>query len=428
MKGGNGMTTIKATRLGLAGCLLWAAAPWADPVPTGPMADYHVHCNWGQISSEAACAALADRLGGVERPSREERLALVWSRNRLRGASSISRAEACSATEAIVAEHPDYADALFRLSRCAHMGLRQTGADDAVALLRRAAESEPDNYLVLRHLLRIAGQGGNAAGIDPGTLVTYRESLYAAAKARLDWRRAVLPEEAEPTRVWSELFDAAFLIYDVAWREGDLDAAEALQVRVRRDVGLDDLENGAETPDILALACLYPPEIGLEEVCITTIERLAGQASTDGLPLPPAVLERVERVNGRLRREACAASTGQSQRGLLILSPGVCEGPEATETAAVARLRAVLEHHGGAWSSEHHRVHAQGFLGDGARRDGLRAALRAGPENARARCDLARALSREDSEAAADVLGEGGDPSCLEPGLAWGDRPPPLQH
>ena len=203
------MTTIKATRLGLAGCLLWAAAPWADPVPTGPMADYHVHCNWGQISSEAACAALADRLGGVERPSREERLALVWSRNRLRGASSISRAEACSATEAIVAEHPDYADALFRLSRCAHMGLRQTGADDAVALLRRAAESEPDNYLVLRHLLRIAGQGGNAAGIDPGTLVTYRESLYAAAKARLDWRRAVLPEEAEPTRVWSELFDAA---------------------------------------------------------------------------------------------------------------------------------------------------------------------------------------------------------------------------
>ena len=93
----------------------------------------------------------------------------------------------------------------------------------------------------------------------------------------------------------------------------------------------------------------------------------------------------------------------------------------------MARLRAVLEHHGGAWSSEHHRVHAQGFLGDGARRDGLRAALRADPENARARCDLSRALSREDPGAAADVLGGGGDPSCLEPGFVWGDdRPPPL--
>ena len=86
------------------------------------------------------------------------------------------------------------------------------------------------------------------------------------------------------------------------------------------------------------------------------------------------------------------------------------------------RLRAVLEHHGGAWSSEHYRVYAQRFLGDGPRRDGLRAALQANPENARARCDLARTLVRDDPKAAVAVLGEKGDPSCIEYRQhVWGD-------
>lgn len=424
MKKDSGMTTTKATHIWLTGCLLCAAG-WADPVPSGPMADYEAHCTWGRFSSKAACADLADRLGDIELPSREEGLALVWS---LRETGALGTARACAATEAIVAEDPDYADALFLLSRCAVMGLRQEDAADAAALLLRARESEPDNYLVLDHL---TGEWSDATGIDPGTLAVYRESLYAAAKARLGWRRAVLPKETlttEPDMVWIELYDAARRIYTAALRDGDLGAAEALQVRFRRDAGLDDLDRGAGTSDILTLACRYPPHIGLEEVCVATVERLAGRASADGLPLPPAVLEWVEHATEQLRREACAASRGKSQqRGLLILPPGACEGPEATETAAVARLRAVLEYHGGSWSSEHHRVHAQGFLGDVARRDGLRAALRADPENARARCDLARALSREEPGAAADVLGEGGDPSCLEPSLVWGDdRPPPL--
>ncbi len=324
-KGRNGMSTIQATRIGLAGWLLCAAA-WADPAPSGPMTDYEAHCTWGRLSSKAACAHLADRLGKVEWPSREERLALVWSRNELRGTDSLGRAEACSATEAIVAEHPDYADALFHLSRCAVMGLRQAGADDEVALLLRAAESEPDNYLVLRHL---TGRWIDTTGIDSGTLAAYRESLYAAARARVDWQRAVLPEEAvvaQPDLVWSELYDAARRIYAAALGEGDLDAAEAVQVRFRRDAGLDALDHGAGAPVVLALACRHPIHIGLEDICVAAVERLAGRASADGLPLPPVVLEWVERATGHLRHEACAASTGQS--GVLILPPGVCEGPE----------------------------------------------------------------------------------------------------
>ena len=426
MNGGNDMTTTKAMRIGLAGCLLCASGAWGDSAPSsGPMADYQAHCTWGRFSSKAACASLADRLGDVEHPSRDELLALVWSRNELRGAASLSRAEACSATEAIVAEHPDYADALFLLSRCAVMGLRKVGDDDAVALLLRAAESEPDNYLVLKHL---TSQWSDIAGtIHPGALAAYRESLYAAAKGRVDWRRAALPEgavAAEPHLVWTELYDAAQGIYAAALREGDLDAAEALQVRFRRDAGLDELDHTVGAQESLALACRYPPHLGLEEVCIATVEHLAGQASTDGVPLPPAVLEWVERVTEQLRRDACAASTGRSQHRLLILSPGTCDGPEATETTAVARLRAVLEHHGGTWSSEHHRVHAQGFLGGGDRLEGLRHALRADGQNTRARCDLARALaSRGDDEEAAAL---DADPECVDfADFAWGDVHPP---
>lgn len=411
MKNG-GSTTIKATGTGLAGCLLCAAA-WSDPVPSGPMVDYEAHCTWGRFSSDAACVELADRLAKIEQPSREERLALAWS---LYKVGFVSRAAACAATEALVTEHPGYADALFLLSRCA-----EPGHDDAMTLLLRAVEIEPDNYRVLRHL---TWESNDTTGIDPGTMAAYRESQYAAAKARVAWRRKVMRTEAmaaEPEFVWAELYNAARRIYTTALRERDFNAVEALQVRFRRDAGLDDLD--PESPDSLALACRYPPYIGLVEVCISVVERVAERTSADGLPLPREVLERVERVTEKLRRDACASSMGQSRAGLLILPPGACAGAEATETASVSRLRAVLEHHGGTWSSEHHRVHAQGFLGDDARRDGLRAALRADPQNVRARCDLARALLRENPDAAADALGEGGDPSCLQIGShIWGDR------
>ena len=230
-------------------------------------------------------------------------------------------------------------------------------------------------------------------------------------------------------RAGGDLFLPARHIRAAALRDGDIRAAEAVQARLHRDLGLDTLDYGAAgARDSLALACqpaLYG-SLGLEDICVSGVENVAGRASAEGLPLPGYVLEAVAGVTDGLRRAACAASKGEGPFvEMLVLRPGECEGTEATETAAVARLRAVLEQHGGAWSSEHHRVYAQGFLGDGARREGLRAALRADPENARAQCDLAWALSREDPDAAAGVLGEGGDPSCLEGGpRVWGDHRP----
>lgn len=74
-------------------------------------------------------------------------------------------------------------------------------------------------------------------------------------------------------------------------RRGDLEAAEDMQARIRRDVGLDALDfGGAEgvRRSSLALACqsaLYG-YLGLEEVCLSGVEKVAWRASADGLPLP----------------------------------------------------------------------------------------------------------------------------------------------
>ena len=425
--------------------LLCAAAGAGDSVPSGAMADYLVHCDeWAPTDSVAACAALADRLEAAEDPSPDERLALLLIRR-----ESLTRAQGCGDLEAVSADHPDYADVLRYLALYGCGG----GKSQSVALLRRAAELEPDNHHVLGSLLRelegfppehmmlapmIEAAGfvvpGRVSGIDPSVLAGYRDAYYESAKAYAAWWHAAaedaVPDDPrhDPHAVadwgWRGLIIAARRIRAAALRDGDLRAAEAVQARLRRDMRLAELDYGAkDAPRSLARACkpvLYEA-LGMAEDCVAGIERLARRASADGMPLPGHVLEAVARTTDGLRRAACDASRGLPPYTRVGRGPGECEGAGATETAAVARLRAVLEHHGGAWSSEHHRVHAQGFLGDDVRRDGLRAALRADPGNALARCDLARALSEDDPEAAADVLGEGGDPSCLERARVWGD-------
>ena len=429
---------MRATMRGLMtlGALLCAAAPWGDPVPSGAMAEYLVHCDpWSPAEDATACAELVERLAAADSPSRDERLALLLLRRNSLVGAGVAPDEGCAGLEAISADHPEYAEALYYIALYDCAG----GKSESVAVLRRAAEIEPGSYRVLDSLLMLvegfppeADGRGMVAGIEPGTLgidadtlAGYREAFYEAGKAYTAWRHAVFGDA--DYRGWNGLFHPARHIRAAALREGDIRAAQAIQARLRRDLGLDTLGYGAEEArNSLALAC-YPAVygyLGLEDICVSGIEKVAGQAAADALTLPGYVLEAVARVTDSLRRAACAESKGESPfvEGLALM-PGECEGPEATETANVARLRVVLKEHDGAWSSEHHRVYAQGFLGDRARREGLRAALRADPENTQARCDLARALLREDPDAAADVLGEGGDPSCLEGGpLVWGDR------
>ena len=417
-----------------AGGLLCTAVPWGDPVPSGAMAEYLVHCDgWSLTKSAASCAGFLDRLAAVEHPSPDERLALLLSRK------GISHGEGCAGLQTIADDHPDYAEVLY------YLGLYGCGSEaENVALMRRALEIEPDNYRVLSWLLlSVEGHPPEApdlprtvSDIDPGSLAAYREALYEAGLARAFWWQEVM-KDAEPDdppaedlvqgTIWDGPLTAGRSIYAAAVREGDHRAARAIRARLRRDLELDALDYGRENAwASLALACdpaLYGP-LDMDDLCLSGIEKLAGQASTDGLPLPSYVLKAIELTTDDLRRQACAESTGQSPYGRMALLDK-CLGPgNVTETAAVARLRAVLEYYDGPRSSEHHRVHAQGFLGDDARLDGLRTALRTDPENAQARCDLARALSPDDPEAAAAVLGEGDDTSCLEYSQhVWGDRP-----
>ena len=413
--------------------LLCAAAGAGDSVPSGAMADYLVHCDeWAPTDSVAACAALADRLEAAEDPSPDERLALLLVRR-----ESLTRAEGCGGLEAISADHPDYAEVLYyqSLYDC-------VAEDESVALLKRAAEIEPGNYLVLQWLvwdaegLRPEGPripGTYPPDADPATLAAWREAMYEAGKARAAWWQAAMAD-AEPddppaedylqATVWAGPLRAARSIYAAAMRAGDLGAAEAVRARLRRDMGLDALDYGTESARTsLAVACqpvLYS-YLGLEDACLSGVEKLAERADDDGLPLPGYVLKAVDQATYYLRRQACAAHQGaRSGYGGLVVSPGEC-WPELTETHAVARLRAVLERHGTPRSSEHHRVHAQGFLGGDNRLEGLRAALRADPGNAQARCDLATALDARGDSAGVAALGDV-DPECLDRAdFAWGD-------
>lgn len=430
-------TMAEKIRGGLAVCgLLCAAASWGDPVPdpAGPMSEYLVHCHSWATYSAAACARLADRLAAAESPTREERLALLKARVRLARRAG-QEADDCPGLAAIAEDHPDYAYALYFLADCVPWDAPGDGGESAVGLLLRAAEIEPDNFLVLQWLLMLVEghppeEAPRLSGseIDPSRLAAYREALYEAGKARAVWWRAVL-EDAEPDdppadlqgTIWGGVLEAGRSIHAAAMREGDLAAAAAFRVRLRRDLGLDALDYGAGGARAsLALAChpsLFP--LGMEDACLSGIEKLAARASADGLPLPGYLLNETDLATGSLRRAACRESLGAGRYGLLMIPPDGCP-PEATETTAVRRLRAVLEHHGGARSSEHHRVLAQRFLGDDYRLEGLRAALRADAGNERARCELAAALTaRGDSEGAAAL---GGDRECMERGdFAWGD-------
>ena len=404
--------------IGLLAGAFYAAASWGGPLPTGAMADYHLQCNWGHTASEAACSDLVDGLAQAAWPSPDERLALILSRDVLadwRGEKRTAddRGALCTDLRAIAADYPDYADPLPQLaSHCAD-------GDEYIGLLLRAIEIDRDNFYALYSLLhRGWGAGAEAEEkVAPVVLAAYREALYEAARQHAVWEASAAASKnvpVPPGSVWNKLLISASHIVDAALREGDHAAAEAMRSRVRRDTGTDHSAEG------LAFAC--QTIVFMEDFCLEAVERQAASASGQGLQLPGDVLSVVESVTNHLRRTACAVNSGQDPSGMLAYLDG-CSG-EATATPAVRRLRAVLEHHGGAWSSEHHRVLAQGFLGDGDRLEGLRDALWADAKNDRARCDLARALASRGRASEAAALGA--EPGCAKSfaDFTWADTPP----
>ena len=424
-----------AYRLLLATCLFGASAAIGAE---GPMAEYRLHCGWGSAASEADCADLVGRLEAERAMGREHRLALVRSRRSLaswRGTPQ-PKAEVCAGVGSIVREHPGYAEALHDLSFCTN------DWGEATALLQRALESDPDNYNALGSLVMmadgIAGGDGRDLGIDSATMARHREALYESAKRRVAWNAKTAPQNMGSRLVWQDLFVAARYLYAEAIRQGDRGAAEAIQARVRADAGLDALQFGGEEPcpdpwddcsrgsrgDSLGMACspILLVYLGMEDMCLSAVEDLAGRASSAGLPLPADVLATIESVTDQLREKSCHRDRSG---GLRMRVGDQCQGWRATETPTVAALRHVLESHQGPLVSEHLRVYAQGFLGDSERLEGLRAAIIANPENTTARCDLARALAaRGMAEEGVGALGDG-DRQCFDDpsrtGFTWGD-------
>ena len=425
----------RAYRLLLATCLFGASTVIAT---AEPMAEYRLRCGWGPTASAADCADLVGRLEARSAMGREDKLALVRSRRSLaswRGTPQ-PKAEVCAGVSSIIRDHPDYAEALRDLSFCTN------DWGEATALLRRALESDPDNYNALSSLLMmahgIAGGGDRDLGIDSATMARHREALYESAKRRVAWNARVAPQNSGSRLVWQDLFVAARYLYVEAIRQGDRGAAESIQARVRADAGLDALQFGVDAPcpdpwddcsrgsrgDNLGMACnpILLVDLGLEDICVAAVEDLAGRASVAGLPLPADVLATIESVTDQLRERACI---GDHSVDFFMRVEGQCQGWRATETPTVAVLRDVLESHQGPLVSEHLRVYAQGFLGDSERLEGLRAALLANPSNTTARCDLARALAaRGMARGGAEALGDG-DPECFDDpsrtGFTWGD-------
>ena len=431
--GSRGCTLTNVRWQGILISVMLICAPLAvgTAIPSGRMIDYHLHCSSGLTSTEAACATLVAELERTSLSSGDEKLALLRARKSLAGwrKQSISHADVCSEVRAIVEQYPDYATARYYLSHCAE------GRQGTVKVLKRVLELEPRHYDALAYLLMLThGADGTRyvdVGIDALRLESYRRAFYVATRTRANWEVSLMPlDSASSQLIWSKLFRAARYIYFAADRIGDWEAMAAIKDDVRSDANLDALDFQAvgscqdiwtgcrrgSGEDSLRLAC-HPilSSIGLESICLSAIEQVASEESAKGLELSPIVLEQVDFITNTLRQKAC---------GSHIRVVTECRGWDATETPSVARLRTVLANHGGVWSSEHHRVYAQRFLGDEDRLNRLRTALVVDPENEAARCDLTRALAvRERTEEAVGILGDG-NPECLQNlmrGLTWID-------
>lgn len=423
----------------LAASVAWAAAGSSD----ARLDDYFRHC--GRLDSRSAegCAGVATRLDALAYMDQDQGLALAKAR---RYSGMTTETEHCAEVRAHLEEHPNHAEGLHRLALFCTPDMNRS-----VTLLAQALDIDPRNFHALESLLYLNWLHDEDFAIDPATLATYRETLYEIQRQRarvaLGLSEVLLPIWTPPyprgygsSDVWNGMFSAARYILEVAARAGEAEAAAAIRARVRRDAGLDVLDY-AELGDCkqwdpwpahcgrgtamesLVLACdgiLY--DLDLEDICATVIERVAGEASAAGLAIPHRVLLVAESAVRDLRTKACY---GRVPRNAYARREECYRfGQGETESVAVARIRAALEHHAGHWSAEHQRVHAMGFLGDTERLDALREVLRADPGNGRARCNLASALASRGKHAAAEkALGSDGDPKCLkEDGFTFLDQ------
>ena len=249
--------------------------------------------------------------------------------------------------------------------------------------MQEALKLDPWHYNSLRALTQFVLRHGEHDGVDAESAARHRHAFYEVAKP-------------------FDKLGAAVTIHEAAVAVGDHDAATAIARRVRQDLGLDALNYGpARRAGSLGRVCSVAVfDLDLEDLCLSAIKALAGEAATAVAPIPDDVLRHLEYAFERLKYRAWQT------------------GPK---TGAAQRLKALLEAHPAPlWTSEHHRVHAMTAAVWGDRIASLRRAIDLDYGNLRARCDLAEALvaTRGRIEAATLYLDLTSDSPPCNPGEA----------
>ncbi len=390
------LRSIRARLLLLLPCLL--ALPWWGAVFADPSAEYYRACQHasidhavsaphlitrrefnerlaeGGLRAQASCAALFARLSQLTDPTPEERLALFEAASWI---GEDGDGDYCGMAQPLIRALPDNnPDALQLRTACTE------DREESLSLLLRSLEADPRHP---RHraglkYLHLMVRGG--AEVDSKTLLRHWNTRY------------------EITGFPSAKIDRAALIYTTAVEAGEREAAEEIRARVRGDLGLDSLgfERREAALELLCDRAVF--ELDLENLCTGAMERLAAESAALGDPLPPDILRPLD---GAIRLI--------SDTRLPIGGGG---GPEERE--ALSRLQTVLDRYPDHLkSSEHLRVHAEGFLEGPERIESLRRATRLDPGNVAARCGLAGTLERSAPREAwsiyADLAARPADPS-----------------
>ena len=269
----------------------------------------------------------------------------------------------------------DRPDLLYELALCSYWPMpygadgRRRADESLISGLKHTLTLAPDHEPALDFMVHKVRQIGYGHGVAAYELAGYATTLYG---------------------ITGDL-GAAEAVYEAALDGGDLERAEAIRARVRRDLGLYALDYGPQRRgDSLALACsdgLF--RLGLEDFCLSALETLAATAADNGEIIPDDVLGHVGGALRLLRFQALlAGSKERNEREVLgDRLVGVREMKQGE------RLRSFLDAHPETLrSSEHYRTYAAGAPFWGGRIEALRRAVEIDGGNMKARCELAGAL------------------------------------
>ena len=314
----------------------------------GPLDDLDRYCYEPEAS---ACTAFLARLAALVDPGPEERLALIDGRHfigQLDDNNTDAEKAFCEALGDLLRDHPEYAEAWYKLSFCVH------DQGERVAMLETALAIDPTNSHAIGFLALTAEHGWydySEYGIPAGQLIRYLTTGYETTQDKQD-KRAF-----------------ARLMYRTSLESGHPETARAVQHRVSRDFGVDSLDYSEQgRAASLEIVCSFTMLYVLTEACIAALESLFVAAATDGVPVPddvieviPGVLSALDYVPPPLPRAPDYDDSVEVVRVGGLPSLPMTESAKARYAARLKRAMESVSHP----SAEYERVHS--IFRDGVR-------------------------------------------------------------